>query len=63
MASARRKWAGGLCIVCVCAVVGGGYYLLTQIAPIGAGYKTKILCSAVFVAKRTPKGPRNGEEG
>lgn len=55
MASARRKLAGGLLIVCACALLGGGYYLLTQIAPIGAGYKAKILCSAVFVAKRAPE--------
>jgi hypothetical protein len=39
-------------IIAALLVGVAAYFLLAEIAPIGAGYKAKMLCSHLFVSKR-----------
>ena len=55
----RKIWTG---IIIVLALLFGfvGYFVVAntstfQLAPIGIGYKAKILCSGVFVSQREPQ--------
>ena len=39
-------------IVALVLVGVAAYFLFAEVAPIGAGYKAKMLCSHLFVSKR-----------
>ncbi len=49
-----RKAMLGVAILLILLLAYGIYFIYHDVAPIGAGYKAKLLCSAVFVAKRDP---------
>ena len=42
-----------------CVLIAYGVYYVLQVATIGAAYKAKILCSGVFVSKRSPQNVLN----
>lgn len=55
----KRIWTG-IIVILVILFVFVGYFVISnistfQLAPIGIGYKAKILCSGVFVSHRDPQ--------
>lgn len=52
MKKSLKKIGLGFGIVFVLVLVYAAYYLFARIAPIGAGYKAKMLCSYLFVSGR-----------
>jgi CubicO group peptidase (beta-lactamase class C family) len=55
-----KRWWTILLGIMLAATAGGGYQLW-QLAPMGAAYKAKILCSSVFVSQREPASVLNAD--
>ena len=55
MAIKPTKYALWAIVIISILALGYSSYLILKVARVGVGYKTKTLCSGVFISKRTPE--------